>query len=73
MCPFESAHTKRFGQCRLENGEASIDNTETGFKAAPNIGADHAVRDVGKVEVSDSVDTESCNDADASISPYCQP
>jgi len=49
MCSFESAHTKRFGQCRLDNGEASIDNTETGFKAAPNIGADHAVRDVCKV------------------------
>lgn len=47
MRPFEDAYTKSLSQCRLENGEAGSDNTETGLEAAPDIGADHAVRDVG--------------------------
>ncbi len=69
MSPIQSAYTKGFGQCWLKNREAGIDNTKTGFEATPDIGADHAVRDVGKVEASDSVDAKSCNNADSSISP----
>lgn len=72
MSPIQSAYTKRFGQCRLENREAGVDNTKTGFGAAPDIGVDHAVRDVGKVEASDSVDAKSCNNADSPISPHSQ-
>jgi hypothetical protein len=58
MRPFEDAYTKSLNQCRLENGEAGSDNTETGLEAAPDIGADHAVRDVGKVKACGSVNTK---------------